>query len=88
MTATFLLPLAQGACEAVGGNIVTDAFGVVAMVAMTPLITLQVLGLVYRVKGGELGGKGKNLPTDKIPVEAIPVAELFEELEDTEIIEL
>ena len=35
------------ACEAVGGNIVTDAFGVVAMVAMTPLITLQVLGLVY-----------------------------------------
>ena len=88
MTATFLLPLAQGACEAVGGNIVTDAFGVVAMVAMTPLITLQVLGLVYRVKGGELGGKGKNLPADKIPVEAIPVAELFEELEDTEIIEL
>ena len=83
MTATFLLPLAQGACEAVGGNIVTDAFGVVAMVAMTPLITLQVLGLVYQVKGGELGGKGKNLPADKIPV-----AELFEELEDTEIIEL
>ena len=36
MTATFLLPLAQGACAAVGGNIVTDAFGVVAMVAMTP----------------------------------------------------
>ena len=59
MTATFLLPLAQGACEAVGGNIVTDAFGVVAMVAMTPLITLQVLGLVYQVKGGELGGKGE-----------------------------
>ena len=88
MTATFLLPLAQGACEAVGGNIVTDAFGVVAMVAMTPLITLQVLGLVYRVKGGELGSKGKDLPADKIPVEAIPVAELFEELEDTEIIEL
>ena len=53
MTATFLLPLAQGACEAVGGNIVTDAFGVVAMVAMTPLITLQVLGLVYQMKGGE-----------------------------------
>ena len=52
MTATFLLPLAQGACEAVDGNIVTDAFGVVAaMVAMTPLITLQVLGLVYPAKG-------------------------------------
>ncbi len=36
MTATFLLPLAQGACAAVGGNIVTDAFGMVAMVAMIP----------------------------------------------------
>ena len=50
MTATFLLPLAQGACVAVGGNLVTDAFGVVAMVAMTPLITIQVLGLVHRFK--------------------------------------
>ena len=50
MTATFLLPLAQGACQAVGGNVVTDAFGVVAMVAMTPLITIQLLGLVARWK--------------------------------------
>lgn len=46
MTAAFLLPLAQGACGAVGGNIVTDAFGIVAMVAMTPLITIQLLGLL------------------------------------------
>ena len=50
MTATFLLPLAQGACLAVGGNIVTDAFGVVAMVAMTPLITIQILGMTYQLK--------------------------------------
>ena len=50
MTATFLLPLAQGACVAVGGNIVTDAFGVVAMVAMTPLITVQLMGLVAQIK--------------------------------------
>ena len=49
MTATFLLPFAIGACVSVGGDIVTDAFGVVAMVAMTPLITIQVLGLVYRI---------------------------------------
>ncbi|MDR1651693.1 MAG: DUF1538 domain-containing protein [Synergistaceae bacterium] len=47
MTSTFLLPLAMGACESVGGNVMTDAFGVVAMVAMTPLITIQILGLVY-----------------------------------------
>ena len=50
MTATFLLPFAMGACQAVGGNLVRDAFGVVAMVAMTPLITIQVLGVVYQVQ--------------------------------------
>lgn len=48
MTATFLLPMAMGACAAVGGDVTTDAFGVVAMVAMTPLITIQVLGLWFR----------------------------------------
>lgn len=50
MTAAFLLPLAQGACEAVGGNLVADAFGVVSMVAMTPLITIQIMGVVQMVK--------------------------------------
>ena len=40
----------SGACIAVGGNIVTDAFGVVAMVAMTPLITVQLMGLVAQLK--------------------------------------
>lgn len=50
MTATFLLPFAMGATEGVGGNILTDAFGIVAMVAMTPLITIQCLGIVYRIK--------------------------------------
>ena len=49
MTATFLLPLATGATLAVGGNVVTDAFGVVAMVAMTPLIAIQLLGLSCRM---------------------------------------
>lgn len=52
MTAAFLLPLAQGVCVTLGGNIVTDAFGVVAMVAMTPLITIQVMGLYARIKNG------------------------------------
>ena len=48
MTATFLLPFAMGACDALGGNVVTDAFGVVAMVAMTPLVTIQLLGVSYK----------------------------------------
>ena len=50
MTATFLLPFAMGACQALGGDVLMDAFGVVAMVAMTPLITLQILGLFYQRK--------------------------------------
>lgn len=50
MTATFLLPFAMGACEIIGGNIVQDAFGVVSMVAMTPLITIQILGAIYKFK--------------------------------------
>ena len=50
MTATFLLPLAMGACEQLGGNVMLDAFGIVAMVAMTPLLTIQILGLFMKKK--------------------------------------
>ena len=52
MTATFLLSFTMGACEIIGGTerIVMDAFGVIAMVAMTPLITIQILGVVYNIK--------------------------------------
>lgn len=50
MTATFLLPFTMGACNAVGSNILTDAFGIVAMVAMIPLITIQALGLNSELK--------------------------------------
>ncbi len=50
MTATFLLPFAMGACAALGGNMMTDAFGIVAMVAMTPLVTIQTMGLFSQVR--------------------------------------
>ncbi len=50
LTATFLLPLAMGASAAAGGNIAEDAFGIVAMVAMTPLLTIQILGLISKFK--------------------------------------
>ena len=53
MTATFLLPFAMGACQAVGGNIVRDAFGIVAMVAMTPLIAIQLQGAIYKIRAGK-----------------------------------
>lgn len=50
MSTTFILPFAIGACEALGGNVLTDAFGIVAMVAMTPLIAIQVMGLMGEIK--------------------------------------
>ncbi len=51
MAATFLLPFAMGVSSAVpGGNLLTDAFGLVALVAMMPLITVQIMGAVYGVK--------------------------------------
>ncbi|MCI9227877.1 MAG: DUF1538 domain-containing protein [Dorea sp.] len=53
MTATFLLPFAMGACQAIGGDIVRDAFGIVAMVAMTPLIAIQIQGAVYKLRSGK-----------------------------------
>ena len=59
MTSTFLLPLSIGVCEALGGNLMTDAFGVVALVALTPLIAIQLMGLVYKLK------TGKGTPTER-----------------------
>ena len=46
LTSGFILPLSIGACAALQGEsaIMSCAFGIVAMVAMTPLITIQVLG--------------------------------------------
>ncbi len=54
MTSTFLLPLSIGTCQSLGGNLMTDAFGVVALVALTPLIAIQTMGLVYKAKADKL----------------------------------
>ncbi len=51
MTATFLLPFAIGACISNGGNIMLDAFGAIAFITLTPLLTVQILGLIYVLKG-------------------------------------
>jgi len=50
MTATFMLQFMMGACSALGGNVISDAFGAVAMVAMMPLISIQAVGLIYEKK--------------------------------------
>jgi hypothetical protein len=56
MTSTFLLPFAMGACQGMGSDLMTDAFGIVAMVAMIPLIIIQLMGLLY-VKRTKLAAK-------------------------------
>lgn len=81
MTATFLLPFAMGACEAIGGNIITDAFGIVAMVAMTPLITIQVMGLITVMKQRHIHNVIVAQPTS-------PVTDANLAFGDMEIIEL
>lgn len=65
MTTTFLLPFAMGACEALGGNVLTDAFGVVAMVAMTPLLTIQALGLIYQHRQNRMEQAAQTLPEEE-----------------------
>ena len=50
MMSAFVLPLCMGACEVLGGNVMTDAFGCVALVAMAPIISIQICGLVYKIK--------------------------------------
>ena len=57
MTSTFLLPLCIGACTTLGGNVMTDAFGAVALVALTPLIAIQIMGLTFRYKTNALKKK-------------------------------
>ena len=50
MMSAFVLPLCIGACNALGGDVMTDAFGCVALVAMAPIISIQMCGLVYKLK--------------------------------------
>ncbi len=49
MMSAFVLPLCTGACNALGGNVMTDAFGCVALVAMAPIISIEIMGLMYRI---------------------------------------
>ncbi len=85
MTATFLLPLAVGACDALDGNAVSDAFGVVALVAMTPLITIQILGLIYKLRATKLHAE----PVTETEIEEVlETASEEQEQEVEDIIEL
>lgn len=67
MTAAFLLPFSVGICEAAGGNVITEAFGVIAMVAMLPLISMQLLGVAYRIRLSRARAQaGDAVPDDEV----------------------
>jgi len=56
MTATFILAFAQGAANAIPtANVLIDGFGVIAMVAMTPLVAIQILGMAFKARAGKDG---------------------------------
>ncbi|HHT11037.1 MAG TPA: DUF1538 domain-containing protein [Atribacter sp.] len=56
MTATFILAFSQGAASATqSANVLIDGFGMIAMVALTPLIALQIIGFIYKRKSGKRG---------------------------------
>ena len=60
MTATFMLQFFMGASTASGGSVLRDAFGVVAMVAMMPLISIQAVGFVYEKKAKRAAPQKEN----------------------------
>lgn len=58
MTATFILAFTQGAAARVeGANVLIDGFGMISMVALMPIITLQLLGILYKIKARKEGAE-------------------------------
>lgn len=76
MTSTFLLPLCIGACDSLGGNIMTEAFGAIALVALTPLIAVQIMGVQYKVKLSRLQKGAK--PAIIMPDDSDDIVEIEE----------
>ena len=49
MATTFVLPLIMGACQAYGVDSMLYGFGTLAYIAVTPLLTIQILGLIVKI---------------------------------------
>lgn len=58
MTATFILAYIQGAADTIdGADVLVDGFGMIATVAMMPLLTLQLLGLLFKIKSRKINAE-------------------------------
>lgn len=65
MTATFILPFTIGACATLGNSVILNAFGLVSFIALTPLISIQILGLIYNVKVNKQLAKDTTKETER-----------------------
>jgi hypothetical protein len=74
MSSTFLLPLAMGTSEGLGRDLMIDAFGIVAMVAMTPLIIIQFMGLLYKMRTKEAAAL---VEAEAATISTVPAGEII-----------
>ena len=89
MAATFLLPLAIGICESRGAAdaVMIDAFGTIALIAMAPPISIQIAGVMYKLKLRQTGAAATIVESDDEVIELIGVPEEVKESNEIEIIE-
>ncbi len=89
MAATFLLPLAIGICEAMGAadTVMTDAFGTIALIAMAPPISIQIVGVMYKLKLRHSGAATVTDSADTTVIELRDISTPAFTDEDIEIIE-
>ena len=106
MAATFLLPLSIGVCTARGASpeeIMINAFGTIALVAMTPTVSIQIVGVLYKIKLShsksavvedmdiliiESLGEDYLKATEEKPTPEIDVSAITDTEDDIEIIDL
>lgn len=56
MAATFILAFAQGVASATeGADVLIDGFGIISMVALTPVLAIQILGVIFKIKSRKEG---------------------------------
>ena len=65
VAATFILPFTIGACTTLGNSVILDAFGLVSFIALTPLISIQILGISYKIKLNKQASKDTKREVEK-----------------------
>lgn len=82
MTATFVLAFAQGVAEQTPtANVLVDGFGIIAMVAMTPILSIMILGMVFKIRQARHEEK---LLRSTPPASTLPATELVKEMADVD----